>query len=267
MPSISLGLSIGDTSSTTTSYDPTALAWIAAVESLGGTVSIPARNLLNRSLLTPYNGIRFSSYKSKFSYLWIPLSDFSGIRAPLIGSTFTQVGLVSGDYSLANGVQFNGTSKRLQTGVLANSVANNNTTLMIGANNSGLYGTYWLTGGGLGTSIMGMTTVSATMYNQAGDGDIAFTMSTNDVYIATRDSATNFNVYRNETLIGSKTGSTTIGTLPAQEIWIGSAFINGVTQGSLVRADFASYGQALTNAERISFTRMLNDIRAARSTL
>jgi hypothetical protein len=247
--------------------DPDVLTYVAAVEAVGGSVSTSAQSLLNTAITTTYGGLKYADYKAKLRFFWCPLSNFAGMRVPVKGSAFTNNNFVSGDYSINSGLQ-GGVSKYLDTGVAANSETDNNTTLMAGTVHTGNYSN-WLIGGGNSAAFVAIgAEVDSYNNNPLTDGRIVLASRPSGFYFATRSSSSNFTVYRDKTLAGSKTGSTSIGTLANRSIFIANSNFSGSPLGATSgRVDSGSYGSALTQSEQDSFSDMLNAIRTGRASL
>lgn len=255
---------------------PAVTAYVSAVAAVGGTVSPASQSLLSSALTTRYNGLVYADYSSKIRFFWCPLSDFAGMRVPIQGPTFTNVGYVSGDYNIQTGVT-GGAGKRLETGVLPSVEVSNNTTVMGGAVTNLFRG--WILGGGalgqfVGVGVDDVDQFVFDSYNnvlgQAGRITLAYTDSLTGFYFATRNALNNFTAYRNETLLVTNTGTLGVGTVPASNpFWIGDLnYETNLFQWAMQNVmDAASYGSALTRAEEISFSRMLNAIRTGRAGL
>jgi hypothetical protein len=250
-----------------TGYDADAQAWFTTNEAAGGTITTAAKSLLSTAFSTTYNGLKYPDYKAKFGFLWIPLSDFAGIRTPIIGPTFTNVGLVSGDWNISSGLSCSN-SKYLNTGVAVNSQTTANTCLFVG---SPSVSNRFMIGAGSGGNFVDIAQYLTDAYtnNPATDGRIDGDITIAGNYFSNRSSNIYFEFVQNETIIGTKTG-TNFGTASSvQPVYIGCLNNAGTPFGEAPTHPFdcASYGASLTTAERISFSRMLAAIRTGRASL
>lgn len=207
-------------------YDADAINWFETrVPAAGGTTVTATRLAVNTFTLAA----KSNGYWTKLNRINLFCGDqLAACLVPLkVGAgaaTDTNVNFVGGDYSQATGLTGNGTTKYLNTGLLANALTLNDTRLAVYNRTSGA------TGGGAviaatdGTNVLNLLapysdgTVYSDHYTVAGGRLSAAITGAAGCIAGTRTAANAHKIYRNGVEIA--TSATTGGALPALELFI-----------------------------------------------
>jgi len=251
---------------------PEAAAWRSAVVANGGTVSASTLTAVSKFC----GSIDAAGIRDRFVRLNLICGDsLSAALVPLFrgqSRTGTQLGnatdtnnnFVSGDYTQATGLQGNGSTKYLDTGVSASNLNRNSTHL-------GVYGTNLNdASAGFGSlagardagannllQLDGKRSVAANAYFSSAANNVFVTgspVASSGHVIGVSSSATDLSVY----VAGSSTGITTTdrtsGTLVAQPIYIFANNFNGSpSDRSGMRCRAYSFGIGMTAAQVLAF--------------
>lgn len=242
--------------------------WVTRVYSNGGTASQSTMLAVSQFVAS-----------CKSANIWSKLNRvnlFAGtqLAAALVplkvgggNATDTNVNFVAGDYTEATGLTGNGTTKYLNTGLLANALTANDTHLALynRASPGGLYMAA-VDGGGNSLQLLapfGDNTVFSRQYSTGGGQLVspALTGPTGFV-IGTRTASNAHSIYRNGSSIASN--ATSAGTLPALALFV-FAINNAGTPFAYVAGPAAAYsiGSGLTAADVTAYTTIMETFQDA----
>jgi hypothetical protein len=234
------------------SVDADAQAWADAVTGAGGTYSAATLTAVSSFCVSA----KANSYWTKLTRINV----FAGnqLAAALVplkvgggNATDTNVNFVSGDYTEATGITGNGTTKYLNTGLLANALTANSTHLAV-YNRSSLNAANNISiGANAATDVLKFFApfsdgvAYSDMYNNAG-GRVSNAVTTPfGMLVASRTASNAHAIYRNG--VSLATNATSGGSLPARAIYVFAANNTGTTEGYISAALGAySIGSGLT---------------------
>ncbi len=244
--------------------DADASAWAAAVAGAGGTYSAGTLDAVNAFCVAA----KANSYWTKLNRINLMCGDqLTAALVPLkVGAgsaTDTNVNFVSGDYTEATGLTGNGSSKYLNTGMLA-------TALTLNDSSQGVYNRSSTAASGGASIGSDDATESFRFFAPLTDGKgysdqyngangrvvSASALSTPYGFLVSSRTASNSHVlYRNGTSIVSSATSTSLGTLPTgRNIYVCARNANG-TPANYISQPLAAYfiGAGLTQSDVTNF--------------
>lgn len=242
------------------SIDADAAAWAAGVTANGGTYS--AATLAAQSTLA--TALKAAGLWSKINRINTFCGDqLAAALVPLkVGggnATDTNVNFVGGDYTEATGLTGNGSTKRLDTGLLASALTLSSTHFSI-YNRSAAVGGAAISGSSDGTNFFGLAppTVDGTVLSYQGNlpGALIISAVITTPYghlVGTRTDASTHVVYRNGSSLASNAGAAS--ALPAQSITLFSRNAAG-TPTDFAAQIYAGYsiGSGLTAGDALAFS-------------
>lgn len=238
--------------------DADAQTYFTAVTTNGGTMSATTRAAVNAFVLAA----KANGYWTKLTRINLFCGDqLDAALVPLkVGggsATDTNNNFVAGDYSEATGLTGNGTTKYLDTGLLANALSANDTHLALYNRSSTVS-----QGGAFGINIAGnqlmgffpLTDGSFYSYHyDTGGGAVAVAASTPYGFVVgSRTSATSHVLYRNAVSLASN--ATSGGSLPAGAIFVYARNVDG-SPATYMASPIGAYsiGSGLTGANVTSY--------------
>jgi hypothetical protein len=239
------------------STDADAAAWASAVTANSGTYSAATLSAVSAFCVSA----KASGYWDKLNRINLFCGDqLAAALVPLKAgggnATDTNVNFVSGDYTEATGITGNGTTKYLNTGLVANTLTANSTHLAV-YNRAGA-----VTGGNrsigcndAATNMFGLYApfsdgnMYSDQYSGAAGGRVSGAVSAPyGLMVGSRVSATDHKTYKAGSQVATQ--ATSAGTLQALAIYVFATNNNG-TAGNFVAQPLAAYsiGAGLTSAD------------------